>query len=93
MHLCLCGRGEDSSGCREPSSFWEELDELSVVFWLGGKREMNTDRMRGGNLAGHTKQTALVEGCHHWTNKKQEVFCAKTGRLSCVFLSGAGWGH
>lgn len=33
MHLCLCGRGEDSSGCKELSSFWEELDELSVVFW------------------------------------------------------------
>lgn len=78
MHLCLCGRGEDSSGCREPSSFWEELDELSVVFWVGVGVEGDKHRQdESWKLAGHTKQTAIVEGCHHWTNKKQEVCCEK----------------
>lgn len=73
MHLCLCGSGEDSSGCRELSSFWEELDELSVVFWSGGGGGDKHRQDEGWKLAGRTKQTAIVRGCHRRTNKKQEV--------------------
>lgn len=66
MPLCLCGRGEDSSACRELSNFWEELDELSVVFWWWWGGETQDE---GWKLAGHAKQTAIVKGCHQWTNK------------------------
>lgn len=71
MHLCLCGRGEDSSGCRELSSFWEELDELSVVFW--GGRGANTDRMRAGNALDTPNKQPLSKDATAGQTKKQEV--------------------
>lgn len=67
--MCLCGKGEDSNGCRALSNFWEELDELSVVFWRKGGGT-NTHRMK---LAGPAKQTVAVKGCHRRTNRKSDL--------------------